>query len=115
LPEVAAEDRAAIVNLVLVADLARNENDPNAYRATMDGFYCETFDDAARFETATQMTAAFEEVETEVLAVYPAATRNYRSARVVATRTQGADGVSTTFYDVERFPTGWRIIGTSEW
>jgi hypothetical protein len=115
LPEVSVEDRAAIVNLVLVADLAQNVNDVDAYRAVMDGFYCDDFDDAARFETASQMTQAFDDVETQVLAVYPAPTLNYRSARVLATREQGVDGISTTFYDVEKFPTGWRIIATAEW
>jgi hypothetical protein len=81
----------------------------------MDGFYCEGFDDAARLELATEMTEAMADVETEVLRVYPAATRNFRTARVLATRRQGFDGASTTYYDVEHFPSGWRITGTPEW
>jgi len=115
LPEVPAEDRAAIVNLVRVADMALNENDPSTYRAVMDGFYCEDFDDATRLEVAGEMTQALADVHTEVLRVYPGATRNFRTARVLATRQQGFDGVSTTYYDVEQFPTGWRVTGTPEW
>jgi hypothetical protein len=81
----------------------------------MDGFYCENLDDEARLNVASEMTQVLAAVETQVLRIYPTGTRNYRTARVLATRDQGADGASTTFYDVEHFPTGWRITETPEW
>jgi len=115
LPEVTGDDRDAIVNLVGVADAALNGDDANAYRAVMDGFYCEDLDDEARLGVASDMTQALAEVETQILRIYPTGTRNYPTARVLATRGQGADGGSTTFYDVERFPAGWRITQTPEW
>lgn len=115
LPEVEDEDRDAIVNLVRVADQALNGNDAAAYRAIMDGFYCEGFDDAARLDVASEMTQAMADVDTQVLRVYPGQARNFRTARVLATRTQGFDGVGATYYDVEHFKAGWRVTGTPEW
>jgi hypothetical protein len=115
LPEVPSDDRSEIVNLVAVADHAMNTDDAALYRATMEGFYCDWLAEEERQRIAYDMVTTLSNVETTVLRVYPRATRNFATAHVVATRSMGDGNVSTTYYIVEHFETGWRIASAPEW
>lgn len=115
IPQVSSTDQSEIVNLVRVADLALNTDDADLYRSVLDGFYCVGMDEEARSEVSRNMVEVFEGVETTVLRIYPLQTRNFPTAWVAATRKQGEDVVSTTYYEVENFEAGWRITWAPEW
>ena len=111
-------DRAAIARVIHDADAAVNARDPEAYRATMDGFYCDALDDAARMRTATGRTDTDATVHTRILSVYTTGTRNYPEVLVHALRTADQGDRETTQvveYWLERFPAGWRLTWSTAW
>ena len=115
LPEVAEPDRADLANLVALADLALNSDDSAAYRSTMEGFYCVGWSEQDRLAKAEAMVTSYGRATTRILKIYPTATRHFRSARILATRSFGDGNATTTFYDAEKFPGGWRFTWAAEW
>jgi len=110
----ATGDQTEIENLVRVADQAITANDAAQYRSTMEGFYCQTQGDRGRLAMARDVVSAFGSVSTRVVEILPAPTKSFRSARVVAVR-RTDDGLGLVYYDLERFPEGWRFSGGSDW
>lgn len=112
---VGAEDLAAVTQLIRGADAAFAARDAEAYRATMDGFYCGWADDKKRSETARAIVEDGESVRTQVVAVHPTSVKNFPTMRVEVRRHAADGATSTRLVDVEHFPVGWRVTWDTEW
>lgn len=113
--EVSVEHRVEIENLVGVMDAALSCNDWEAYRSTMDGFYCDWGGEQARVDIAMRSVAAFDEVTSEVVAVYPTGIKNFSTAIALVQRRESRGVVSTHRIHLEHFPIGWRATWGPDW
>ncbi len=106
-----AADLEAIAGVLRAYDQAVSRGDLEALRATLDGFYCDVWDDRARARTLRAELDRAEILETRLLAVRPTGLRNYPEVVVHAVSRQVAAGrvryVPAQFW-LERFPVGWR-------
>lgn len=117
-PRLAAADLAGIRAVLRAADRAVAADDPGAYRAALEGFYCDGVPEASRAHRAEAEVAAAPRVETQVLAAYPVGVRNYPEVIVEAVRHERRLDQETSRavrYWLERFPVGWRITWASDW
>ena len=105
-----------IENLLRVSDMAIADDDADAYRATMEGFYCDWGDgDVGRMGIAQRAVGAYESTDTRLIAAYPAGTKNYPTAVAVTARTDANGAVSEHTIYLERFAVGWRITWSPDW
>jgi len=113
--QLSPEDRAEIGNLLAVMDYAITTDSAGAYRATMDGFYCNWRGESDRAAIAARVVGALGPVTTELLAAYPLGDRNYPEARLYVTRTDDRDVTIALDMLAEKFPSGWRVTWSPDW
>ncbi len=113
--EVEGRDRTEIQWLLRRADQAIEDSDAAAYRATMEGFYCDWAGEDGRVAIAERMVDTLDQADTSVVAVYPTLRSNFPTAKAVVVRSDADGGRSTFAVWLEQFPVGWRITWMEEW
>jgi len=106
---VSTADRAAIEALFSARDDALRRGDARAYRATMEGFYCDRGTDAVRMGAARRAVAGAPQVHSRVRELFDAGVVNYPQV-VVAYDEQEGERVTPHGARVEKFPVGWRLV-----
>jgi hypothetical protein len=104
---VSAEDAAAIKALFAGRDHAVTTGNASAYRATMEGFYCDQWSDAARMREAERQ-ANGDRVTTFVEEIVDNGLINLPTA-LVRVREERAGHVETRWSTVEHYGVGWRV------
>ncbi len=111
--QVSEADRREIVALIQHADAAMNDSDAAAYRATMEGFYCDWLDEPARVALAQQIVDSRSDMETTVGPVYVTGQKNYPTAMAIVSRGNGRWASFAVL--LEHFPVGWRVTWSRDW
>ena len=107
-------EEGAIVEVLRAQTTARESRSAEAYRATMDGFYCDWADELARQQVAAVTTGGTPE-HIEVESVRPVDTRNFPEARARILSTDASGISSERTVVLERFPAGWRMTWDPRW
>jgi hypothetical protein len=114
-PGVSNADRQQIAALFGQMDVAMASNDPAAYRATMEGFYCDSDGEQTRMAIARRAVEAYGEVESTLLNVVSVGVKSFPAARATILRSQADGSYQALSFDVERLPEGWRVAWGPDW
>src|SRR5690606_14245298 len=71
LPEVDAASLEELTELIKVMDYAISSDDAEAYRAIMDGFYCDEENEAERMDAANRLVTRIDRTTTTILSAHP--------------------------------------------
>jgi hypothetical protein len=108
-------DRSAIKNLIDLMDQAIETHDPDVYRSTMEGFYCEWGGDAIRSEIAQRTIDAYAGSTTQFIRAYPTGTSNFPTARALVRRLDDRNIAHQQTLYLEKLPQGWRVTYGPDW
>ena len=115
-PSLSEADREQIVGLFRHMDSAIATNDAAAYRATMEGFYCDWGGEDIRSEIAARVVNAFDQTESIVVDAQSVGVKNFPAARAIVLRRDRAGNIQTPTFDLEKLPAvGWRITWGPDW
>jgi hypothetical protein len=104
-----ADDIAEIQQLFAIRDQAISENNPELYRSTMEGFYCDILTDSERMLIAQFATHGLPPVKSNLIEVFDLGIRNCPYA--LAFFEKNINGIIETFKAyLERHAVGWRFL-----
>ncbi len=110
----AFSERSAVVDVLVAQASSVRTHDALAYRAYMDGFYCDWADETARQQIA-QHIASGPASEIQVPVVQPVEVRNFPEAWAQVVSTDGSGNVTPRTVILEKFPSGWRVTWDPQW
>lgn len=108
-------DREQIAALFQRMDAAMTANDADAYRATMEGFYCDWGGEDGRMAIAQRAVEAYRSAESTLVNVISVGVKNFPVARATVLRKQGTGPLEALTFDLERLPEGWRVTWGPDW
>jgi hypothetical protein len=114
-PSLPDADVAEITALLATMDHAVTTGEPDLYRKTMEGFYCDWGGEAMRTEIAARAVEAFVATRSEPLAILDTGVKNFRTALVVVMRQDERRRKFSYALTVEHVPEGWRVAYGPDW
>lgn len=107
------DDIYEIQQLFAIRDQAISENNPELYRSTMEGFYCDIWTDSERMSIANYATSGLPPVKSNLIEVFHLGIRNYPYA--LAHFEKNVDGNTETYNAyLEHYPVGWRFTSVED-